>query len=309
MPNRPRKILVLIVTGLVTLFAESNIALAQSDGVKLSWKFTEGQKYNVDMIQKMGVEMNLGGNPVKTQTSNNSYMTWNVTEMKADGGAIVNTTIDRMTLSVEGPMGNVQFDSNDEEDAAGQAEQMAKMLRPMIGVQMSQTMQENGEITEVNIPDAVKTVMQAAGPNGADMLGTMSKNATLQFPDKPLQIGDSWSKTIETKSPAGKMTIDNTYTYQGLGMEDTRPLHQFDVEMKMAFAEGTGPAGSTITILNQDTDGKLFFDAEKGRIDHSSVKQNVQMNISVAGQNLQQTLTQDIQMHFRDSVESASALK
>ncbi|MEZ6092044.1 MAG: hypothetical protein R3C05_29375 [Pirellulaceae bacterium] len=274
--------------------------IAQEKPVSLAWKFNRGESQKVEMLQNVDVQMSIAGQNVNSTTSNKSWMTWDVSDVTKEGHATIATTIDRMTLDIGGAV-EIHFDSDDKEKQEAQAEAIAKMIRPLIGVEMRQKMLTTGKITEVTIPDSIKEAMDSMGTGGSQMLESVSRNATLEFPEKALRAGDSWSNTFETKSAVGLVTVDTTYTYKGLVNVEDKPLHLFDVDLQMKFADGENPSGAKIEIVKQSTDGKMYFDAAAGRIDHSSVKQNVEMNISAGGQNIQQTMRQTIEMRFTEA--------
>ena len=263
----------------------------------LTWKFEEGDQCQVEVEQNLVMQMSVGGNPMNTSTKTTSTITWEVTGVSDEGNADIKTTIDRMSLDMDGPMGKANFDSDDEADEGGQAQGIGASLRPMIGVEMMQKMEASGKITEVEIPDSLKAAMEGRGQSG-QMMESIIKGSSLEFPTETLQVGATWDKETKTKSPMGEISILNTYTYRGIDTESS--FHVIDVDVKMQFGEGGGPAGAKIDVTNQSTEGKIFFDEQKGRINHSFVDQNVDMNITVGPQAIQQTLKQQMAVRFKD---------
>ena len=157
----------------------------------------------------------------------------------------------------------------------------------MVGARTTQKISKRGQVQMVLVNvELEKTLRQIGGKEYVKMFKDMSRNATLVLPENGLKPGDSWDKAIETSTPMGAIKLVTTYTYQGEKTVDSRLLHQFDVAVKMAFAN------DAVTIDKQDTSGKIYFDAKAGRMDHSRVEQSIDITILMGGKRGKQSMTQ-----------------
>ncbi|MEL6108788.1 MAG: hypothetical protein AAFU85_22500, partial [Planctomycetota bacterium] len=173
--------------------------LRAQDGVQLQWKFNQGDKLLFEMEQAMEMEMSIAGNDIRNSSTTKTWMSWDCTGLK-DGIATIETTIDRMAVDSLTPVGLVKFDSDDKEDSP-QAAQIGQNVRGLIGKPMTQTMKPSGEILEVDLGEVKAELGNLGGMPMADMVKQMSKQATLNFPEKPLKVGDKWNFVMKTPSP------------------------------------------------------------------------------------------------------------
>ncbi|MEO1528854.1 MAG: DUF6263 family protein [Planctomycetota bacterium] len=287
-PITPQRFLL----SLLALSFLSGVLHAQN-GVKLQWKFNKGDKLLFEMEQAMEMKMSIAGQNIRNGNSTKTWMAWNCADVK-DGIATIESTIERMSMDMITPSGPIKFDSDDKEHSP-QAAAVAQSVGGLVGKTMTQTMNGRGEILTVELGKEVGEALgNLGGPQMADMVKQMSKQASLVLPEKPLSVGDSWNEVIETPSPAGNVRVTRTFTYKGMGQADRKGLHHFDVDLEMKFLGG--PAGAKIDIVEQSTKGDLYFDASAGRVTDSSVLQNVKMRITTGGQQLDQSLNQTIKM-------------
>ncbi len=272
----------------------SATATAQ-EPVSLKWKFKTGSKIAVEMNQSMDMTMNLNGQNNTSKTVNKSWMTWEVKGVK-DGVAEMDTRIERMKIDVETAGIKMGVDTDVPAGTDGQDPTMGKMVRGIVGVKLMQSMNSNGKIVSMVVPDEIKKMM---GPAGGEMVESLSRNGSLEFPAEPLTVGKSWKVGFTSPSPAGKMKLNNTYTYRGTQQRSGSKLHAFEVDIKMEFVKGAGPV--SISITNQNTKGVMYFDAEKGRLAESIVNQDVEMLVEAQGQKMQQSLKSKAEIKFTDS--------
>ena len=288
-------------------FACFSAATTKGQGENLQWKLTPGHELLFEMNQSISMKMTIGGNKIDNTNNTKTWMSWKVQEFdQATKTATVESTIDRMTMDMQTPVGKIAFDSEDETDNPAAAA-IAKSIRPMIGSASIQQMTPAGKILEVKLSDEMEKSLGAmGGPQMIQMVKEMSKQASLEFPEGTLQKDQTWTVDSESSSPAGKVGLKRTYTYLGKTQREGKEFDQFDVDLEMKFLQP--PNGATIDIVDQSTKGILYFDREKGRIDSSQIEQNVTMKIGAGGQQIDQVLTQSMTLKVRDK-SAASTLK
>ena len=112
-----------LLFAIVIHFHGATIASAQTEGVELQWKFSEGQKLSIEMEQNIVMEMSGMGQDTTSNNVTNTWMTWKVDSIDDEGIATVKNTIDRMTMNLQNPGGTFEIDTDNEDDGSGQSAQ------------------------------------------------------------------------------------------------------------------------------------------------------------------------------------------
>jgi len=277
-----------MVAVLVTLML-SAISFGQSGETNLTWQLPVGRKIDVVMTQTMEMKQKLGGKELNDmEMVSTNYMIWRVDKVDEAGIATINSEIERMTISMDGPTGNFEIDTASEEELEGTAAQMAEQITQLVGKNFSQTMNAQGKILSVDMPKEVG----AGNPvMTEEAISQLIKNASPVFPDKPVAIGETWKQASITAMPGGMggMKIDSTYTYKGTEQLDGKSLDLIDIGMEMQFQpEENSPI--KIEITSQDTKGQMHFDSVNGLTYKIDVDQNMVMEVTAGPQMIDQVI-------------------
>ncbi len=268
-----------------------------SGPAQLRWKFGEDEKFDVVMVQNMTTEMDIPGQTLKTTVVNKTWMQWHTRAVHADGSATIDSKITRVKMEVNNPLtGSFAIDSDQEPPAEGQPAQIDGMIRPLIGVTMTNVMAPTGKVSDVTIPEeALAGIKGVAGGAfmSAEQLGQMIQNVSPVFPEQSLTPGDSWDRSSESTTPVGVMKTDIKYTYQGTMQLDTQTVHRIDIATQMAF--NTPEAGPRIEIGDQNSTGVMLFDNQEGRLSRSDIEQTFTIKVSVTPEQvMEQKITQTV---------------
>jgi hypothetical protein len=291
-----------------TLLANAGQAAAQ----ELRYKFNAGEKLQFNMTQNMTMSLTGEGLPAqKTSLEQITEMSWNVEEVK-DGTAQIGQSIDRIKMSLAAP-NNVSFDydsASEEEPTGNIANMMAPVLDAMVGATFDVTMNPRGEILEIQVPETLTQAMQKL-PNAAAMGDMFSKEGfeklvqqgSLTFPEGELESGHEWENSIEMQNPAlgGKQTVTTKYRYLGQEEVDGQMLDAFAITVNMDFGQGAGPAGAKMSIKDQESSGKIYFDREAGHMKSSSVDMTMNMEITAFGRTLNSQLKQNVKVDVKEA--------
>lgn len=263
-------------------------AFGQGDSTNLAWQLPVGRTIDVVMKQTMEMKQKVADQELGTEMVSTNFMLWKINNVDDAGIATVNSEIQRMTISMDSPQGKFDIDTDSDEEFEGTAAKVAEQVTQLVGKQFSQTMNAQGKILSVDMPDEVA--------NGNPMmtkeaLSQLIKNASPVFPDKPVAVGESWKQESTTAMPGGMggMKIDSTYTYKGTEEMDGKSLDLIDIAMEMQFQP---PEGSPIKIdiTSQDTKGRMYFDSIKGHTHKIDVDQNMVMEVTAGPQTIDQTI-------------------
>jgi len=271
----------------------------------LVWKFFEGETLSYQMIQEMETTMDLGpGGATTSAVKQTIDMTWEINSVDEEGTAILTQTIDRVQMKITAPgQGEVHFDTASEEPAQGFSAMLAPSLKAMTKSSFQVTMTSRGEITAVEVPEAlIETMSQGSG--GA-LLGSFAtkegfketivqSSITLPTPEELVE-GHQWTTSFEMDSlAAGKVTTETTYEYQGSREIGGQQMEVFLPTLKTRFGEGLQPNGATINVKKQEATGEILFNRTAGRLDSKLIHQLIDMTVTVGGTEVNQRIDQTI---------------
>ncbi len=270
---------------LATLMVPTS-SFGQSNTTKLAWQLPVGRKIDVVMKQTMEMRQTVAGQELGTKMVSTNYMLWDVDKVDDAGIATVNSAIERMTISMDGPQGKFDIDTASEEELEGAAAKIGEQVTELVGKQFSQTMNTQGKILSVDMPDEIASGNPLMSK---EALSQLIKNASPVFPDKSVAVGETWQQESTTAMPGGmgSMKIDSTYTYKGTEEVDGKTLDLIEIAMEMEFQ---GPIDSPvkIEITNQDTKGQMHFDSVKGHTQKIEIDQNMVMKVTAGPQTVNQ---------------------
>jgi hypothetical protein len=280
----------------------------------LRWKFEQGQKLDYDMIQDMTIGSTGGPLGAQTMTMRQEMdMTWAVEGVNEDGDAVIRQKFDRMKIkmTLPPPLGTIEYDSKSGQAPQGPAAMLAPMYKAMTEAEFELTMTPRGEIKDVKIPDQVLAALRNSP--GAAAMGDMAtpegfkkmiSQGALVLPEEAAEPGKEWTTKVEVNNPmAGKQVIETTYRFQGVEEQDGTTFAKIEPELKMQF-EGTPQV--QMNVSEQDSSGEILFNVDEGRLQSSNLKQNVTIDITVAGQMMQQKIDQTIEVNVTPAGEEAA---
>ncbi len=275
------------------LFAQESVT---QEAVRLEWKWNKGDRFGMEIVQDVTTDLQMEDAEEKTKTTvenqniTSTWLSWEVMDADSTGVGTITSTVDRISMERQGPEGKLRFDSNQPSDDP-QVQAMAGNVEPMVGARTTQKISKWGEVLMVRVgTDLEAKLSRIGGEAYVKTFKDLSRNATLVLPEQGLKVQDSWTKEVETASPMGNIKLRSTYTYQGEVDENGRRLHLFEVQAEMSFANAA--ASVAVTIDDQQTEGRIYFDAESGRIDHSEMTQSIRISMSQNQREATQTMKQ-----------------
>ncbi|MCA9236076.1 MAG: hypothetical protein KDA44_11430 [Planctomycetales bacterium] len=278
----------------------------------LVWKFTAGDVQHYKMSQNMEMQIPMpGGQQVNVNVNQDLHMTWNVLEVLEDGSAKLTQKIERMKMTMKNSGQTMEFDSANPDASKGPlADALAPVFKALTSAEFEVTMTPQGKITEVEIPDDLITSLKSSP--GAEMMGELASKDGLQhlvqqgaltLPED-LTEGKEWTTKVEMKNPmVGTQTIVTTYRYEGPRDVDGETLEVISPTLDVKFGEG-----AQVEIVGQESSGEILFNRKAGRLQKSSIKQGMDLKMSVGGQESNLKVDQTITLTWV-SPEDAAAEK
>lgn len=298
---------ILALVGILVIVA---LLASCGGGVKkldLRLRLEAGKSYGAKMVADQTITQTLAGQTqTMSQTIGMAY-TYHVQGVESDGTMRVKVTYDWVRVGQDGPMGSFSYDSANPPATIPDA---ALGYAALVGQGFSMQMRPNGEIVDVQgVDEMLSHMLDVMGVPagsardeleaslrsqfGSEALKESFEKAALFYPDKPMAIGESWSKDIalETGMP---MVLATKWTLKarkdGVAVVETRSDIQRNPEAKPVEM-----AGLTITYeLSGEQSGSMELDEKTGWLLRGALKQNLAGQISAMGMTWPMTIVSDI---------------
>jgi len=260
----------------------------------LRWKFKEGDIHHYQLKQTTKNTATVQGQEIGTTITQDLEMTWKVESVESDGTAKVAQTIDRIQIRLDSPFAQVAYDSAAEEEPQGPAAAVAQVVNAMVGMPVTLTMTNRGEVLDADVPEELVRRLQEAGQAAqglnnlatADGLKNMMRQSTMELPADEVSEGASWAKEIELPLPTGTTAITNRYTYEGPTTEGGKTLDRIGLAMTIHDIKPDPNAPFDLKIDEQDGKGTFVFDNEVGLLEGSEVEQRMTLIVSAMDQEI-----------------------
>jgi hypothetical protein len=237
----------LIATAMVW-FVVPSWGIAQ---VEFRWKFRPGDTRNVEMTQQIVHEFN----GKRTETKQTLWLRWHVQSADEHGIAQVEQSVRRLSMA----MNEQLLIDTDDPEPQEEDTPIASRLRSLMRVRFVAQTTPLGEIGMVQFePEILDRLRDQLGLNETAVRQTFAQES-LRFPDRPLDVGATWSSTA-TSTIEGLGEIETTTTYQYVGDEtnDGRTLSRFKITPAFQLNE------TARALAWQEGDSTLWFDRERG---------------------------------------------
>jgi hypothetical protein len=283
----------------------------------LRWKFEQGDVLNQSIEQVMKMSMKLGEQDIATSVAQTIDVVWTVGEVAPDGTAQVTQETARVRMKMAGGAGGFEYDSAGNEEPAGIGAMLAPALGALAKSRSTMKMTPRGDLEDVKVSqetiDAMKAIPfagQMGGMFSEEGLVNMIKQGAQKLPEEAVEKGAAWTGASELDMPPlGKLATQTTYTYAGPEEVDAKTLQRIEMTVSMQFTPPQEQGQAQIAVKDQKADGVLYFDNAAGRVSHSTVNQKMTMEITVAGNTIEQKIDQTTTIRLTPAQKQASAEK
>ncbi len=195
-----------------------------TDKIQLRLRLQEGESYNLRMITDQKIFQTIQGQRQDITQTMGMECTFNVEEVDTNGIASVKITYHSVFFKQDGPMGKIEYNSS---NPPAIVPPMAVGFAALVGKSFSMKISPHGHIKDVQGVGAMLTHMmekldlpeghmrtsiekQLRDQWGDEAIKEMMENTFAIYPDKPVGIGDSWTKRVII-SRGFPMILDNTW--------------------------------------------------------------------------------------------------
>ena len=241
-------------------------AVAQDDAKPkhdLKFAFKPGTVANQVMTQDMTMTMSMGPQDMVTTMSMSMFQTYTVTSVN-DNKASIEQKVTRVKATMDNPMQQIEYDSDEEGSDPGMLEGLADLVDQKMELKLS----DRGAVSDVKAPEDV------AGPGGVDLEGALSQ-IIVSLPEEPVAIGDTW--TVNQKVPMGQMGESATeVTYKLISVDDA--VIVLDQTLNLNASDMEAPQG--MEIASAKANGRYTIDRRTGL----PKTYNLDMTVTMEGQ-------------------------
>jgi hypothetical protein len=281
--TRPRQASLACLALLLAAWAPGAAHSADEDALR--YKFKEGDKLRYITEVRTAVEAKLTGDDVvKFNNILVTESTWQVTKVDKDGRAAVTVSLDRLRLTVDGPMGKLEYDTKDGKEPDEEFfRRMTENLKAVVGGQFTLTVDPRGQAADVKLLDKLAKISDAG-----DLMKALVENL-LPLPEGKAKKGDSWSQKTETTGPqVGKVAVEKKYVSEGPAERAGRKVEKVSIKQTMTQDPKAAPAGVKATF--DGGEGTAYFDRAAGRLLEMTVTQGLQTEAKVEDRTLTKKL-------------------
>jgi len=260
---------------------------------ELRWKFKKDDVLKYVMVQKTTQAVKIMGQELKTDLVITVDQHWSVKSVSNEGVAELAQKVDRVQTRVEGLGSAYEYDSKSEKAPEGpMASILTPLLKALVNAEFEFKMNPRGELSEIKVPQKLLDSLKTTGPAGGGMfseegLKNLITQSSLTLPEKAAMVGDNWADESRVALPmVGTMVTDKRYTYQGAAPEKDQVKIDLATTVKL---ERAADGNADVKLTSQKGKGEFLFDKETGRVVKSSLDDEMQMTLSIQGQNLEQS--------------------
>lgn len=286
-----------VVVGSIVLFSTlCATTLSAADKVQLALRLKEGQTYKTQFVSDQTIKQTIQGQQLDMKQTMGFTYTFAVQKVDAQGTADCRVAYESVVFKQGGPTGETEYDSaNPPETVPDQA----KPFAALVGQGFTMRVGATGKVTDVTGANAImdKVLQAVEVPDGAmrdtireqlkgqfgdDAVRAQMEQVLAIYPDGPVGVGDSWTRTIAIAA-GYPLLMENTYTYRG----SKEGMAQVDVSSKLS----RNPDGKPLKLgpMTIDFDvtgtqkGQMSIIEATGWVDQCSLEQKFGGTVKMEG--------------------------
>ena len=283
---------------------------ADEKAVSLKWKFEKDKTFYQEMKTTTKQTMKVMNSDVNQNQEQTFYFSWTPEKQEQDGSWILRQKIEGVKMSIDIGGSKIEYDSTKE--GGGTANPLSDFFKQLVGSEFKLTMGPDMKVKDISGRTEFIKKLATANPQMEPLLNQILSDKALKemadptfaaVPNKDVKKGDTWTKESQLDmGPIGRYDNSYKYTYDGKDEKETK-LDKIKVETSLKYTPpaDTGAANplpfkiKSANLTSSNAGGTIWFDADKGRVDHSemSLKLSGELSIEIGGQTTKVTLDQD----------------
>jgi hypothetical protein len=257
------------------------LAAARAQQVDLSPKFVKGQETKFTMETSSTSSTGVGKNAAETNTMKMEVrFALKVKEADPEAGSTVDLVYERVKVATTLGTGIEEFDSDKPASADGSSE-LAPLMRPLVGMTLTLTLDPAGNITKVTGGEGLMPFSPAA--NLGQAAGVKQLIGPVFSPKKSpgkVSVGETWENVDKLDTGMmGAFKMVTKHTLKSAAGGDARVSFTGTIE---PASESPGVGG--IEIKNSRYDGEYVWDLEAGMLRTMTSKMSLRFEGDVGGE-------------------------
>ena len=225
------------IFGMLTAFALSiilwscNGSKSSGDAVDLKFNLEKGKSYEYTMKTHFDMDMEMMGKKMNTGGDMDFGFNMKVNDVDAQGNRMLSSTYDVIRFKMNAMGMDMGYDSKNVGDTTKEnmmSGMFRKIFAGMLGKTFKMTMSQKGEISKIeglqemvqsmsdhlDIPENMKAQMQKQMQQSFsdDQIKQSFEQGFGFYPDKPVKVGDSWTKNMTRNMNNMSMNMDSKYS-------------------------------------------------------------------------------------------------
>jgi FKBP-type peptidyl-prolyl cis-trans isomerase len=202
-------------------------AVAQNDKVEFRLRLKQGQSYGLRMLSEQKIVQTINGRQINITQVIGFDMRYDVLKVDEAGNLTVKFSYTGATFMMNGPMGNLEYDSSVPGDKIADP---VKGIAAMVGQSLQLTMSPAGRVLAIQGIDAMMDKMikavdtpdanmreliqgQMKAQFNTESIKKMTESSAAVYPDKPVAIGESWNRNAAFAAMGSpSLAMQSTYT-------------------------------------------------------------------------------------------------
>jgi Family of unknown function (DUF6263) len=321
------QIRVVATTFAATLSLTAAPGSAFGQDITLQYHWTKGEEVKQRVVFQStstvsGLPDNVAG---EVDTSLSQVVRTVVDDVAPDGTATLRSVFESIRWETRTPRDTMVFDTESSDPANSSAPAALKdMLTALVGQTLVVVVAPSGQVQKVDgMSRIVEKAAQSANPDPStaslvetlksnfsdDQLRNLLTRGSIQFPDRPLRLGDTWDGSVTMTNPVvGDQKTTTVFTLKDVDNSSgsrvatiaTRVTTQNTGEPK------AGVAGLKMRVTGSSGEGEMIFDVTNGRLLRSTTRVTALTDMSMNGpggnvMNLQSKSTSTMSVELQPS--------
>lgn len=264
-----------------------------ADAFELNLNVHTGDKYNVHIVNNIETNMSVNNREVQLKQVVDMNYSLDVQDIDKDKNATIYYRYDSIKVSSEAAGQRMEYDSSQNNPQTP----LSAIYSSMIGKGFTVKLDKKGHLLEINGANEILNGMADSMPGneeqkkafrkivvqsfGDDAIKTMLKSSMGYYPEKSIQIGDSWESTYEIKA-VYPMTMTSKWKLLG----EKNGLLSADLQARITTtpdSQGVEFMGVKSNInLSGDCVGSFNINKSNGLIQNGTMVENISGEIEIS---------------------------
>ncbi len=291
------------ILSLVALVASAVPAQAQSVTLRYRWTKGASLTYRMTNLTNSAIRGMPGVGEMTVGQTLTQVLKMTAEDVAPDGTATLRQSFESVRMEMNGPMGDVVFDSSVPDKTQNpMTESLGKVVGALVGESIVVVMAPDGTVRKVDgasrIVDKIAQAMSgdpaaAAAAQGLkamlsdDALKTTLAQSFSKLPAGAVKAGDTWTGLLAMGNEMiGRVSGTTAFTVKAIEGAADAPLARIAVSLTLkqeVVPPPSGPMGMVMRLGDARGEGEVVFNVAKGYIQRGTMRTEMPSTMSMTG--------------------------